>query len=225
MGGTVKSLPGKAWNVVEAPVKLFYGLFAYAALYDDPLALLASGGVVVVEAIGGRAVGKVLGIAFRKGGKWVLGKLTQEGAKKLDDFLLNGITKQMTKEEISHLLGGGSPNAAAKKYVQGQWVHPETNITIKTTQSLAADHIISQKVIKAMPGFSRLSKVNQDLVLNFLANFQGLPKSFNSSKGGLLPALWKKYKGLPLHLDYIKRNIALQKKLLPEIQALIDSLL
>jgi filamentous hemagglutinin len=61
--------------------------------------------------------------------------------------------------------------------------------------------------------------------LNYLDNFQGLPKTFNSSKGGKLPVNWLKYKGQALHPDYLQRNKDIQRQLLKDLNDLINSIL
>ena len=73
-----------------------------------------------------------------------------------------------------------------------------------------------------MDGFSELTAEQQAQVLNHAENFQGLPKSMNSSKGGKLPADWTQYRGEPLSPQYIDRSQALQTQLLEELQAMID---
>jgi filamentous hemagglutinin len=69
-----------------------------------------------------------------------------------------------------------------------------------------------------MPGFSQITSEQQDEVLNNLANFQGLPQTFNSSKQGQSPGGWTTYKGKPLDPGYIQRNIQLE----PQIRSLLQ---
>lgn len=98
-----------------------------------------------------------------------------------------------------------------------------TNQIMKTTEPLAADHIIPQRVIKQLEGFDQLTAEQKAVVLNRLENIQGLPKTFNSSKGGQLPGDWQQYRGQPLNPNYINRNQELQPKLLKELQEMIDN--
>ena len=111
-----------------------------------------------------------------------------------------------------------SPNAAARQAVQGQYVNPLNNQVYPTTEPLAADHFIPQVQIRQMPGFSQITSEQQDEVLNNLANFQGLPQTFNSSKQGQSPGGWTTYKGKPLDPGYIQRNIQLE----PQIRSLLQ---
>ncbi len=137
---------------------------------------------------------------------------------------------QIKAEETAARAYGGinpkptSPNAAARSMVQGEYIDPLTNKVVKTTGPLAADHIVAQKVIKGLPGFNELTYSQQSAVLNYIEDFQGLPKSFNSSKGSLLPSEWESYKGNPLDPAYIARGAAIEKVLLAKIQEMIDNL-
>lgn len=60
-------------------------------------------------------------------------------------------------------------------------------------------------------------------MLNHAKNFQGLPKSLNSSKGGKLPGDWTQALGQPLNPDYVNRNRATQPQLQNELQQMIDN--
>jgi RHS repeat-associated protein len=111
-----------------------------------------------------------------------------------------------------------SPNAAMRAAVQGSYINPLTNERITTSQSLAADHIVAQDTIKDMLGFNGLTPSEASQVLNNPINFQGLPKSFNSSKGGKNPGDWTTYKGQPLDPNYIQRNQQLQNILQPALE-------
>jgi hypothetical protein len=120
-----------------------------------------------------------------------------------------------------------SPNAAMRKRAQGQYVDPMTNKTIKTTEPLPADHIVPQREIKSRikeaEKSARLTREQKSEVLNLPENTQGLPKTYNSSKGGKMPSEWTTYKGQPLHPDYVTRNTNLEKTLLQQIQDMINS--
>jgi hypothetical protein len=111
-----------------------------------------------------------------------------------------------------------SPNAAMRAAVQGAYINPLTNEKITTSQPLAADHIVPQDAIQNMLGFNLLTPSEASQVLNNPINFQGLPKTFNSSKGGLNPGDWTTYKGQPLDPNYIQRNQQLQNVLQPALQ-------
>jgi filamentous hemagglutinin len=73
-----------------------------------------------------------------------------------------------------------------------------------------------------MPGYDQITPDQQNEVLNNLANFQGLPKTFNSSKGGKSPSQWTTYKGQPLDPNYIQRNQALEPQLRQQLQQQIN---
>jgi filamentous hemagglutinin len=115
-----------------------------------------------------------------------------------------------------------SPNANARRSVQGEYVDPRTNEVVRTTDSLAADHIIPQRFIRQLDGFDQLTREQKAAVLNYADNFQGLPRTFNSSKGGTLPAEWSQYRGQPLDAAYVARNRALQPGLLERLEKMIE---
>jgi 5-methylcytosine-specific restriction endonuclease McrA len=62
--------------------------------------------------------------------------------------------------------------------------------------SLAADHIVSLKIISQMPGFACLSQENQAKVANSPDNFVGLCTSCNSSKRD---KTWHRWLGIKKH--------------------------
>ncbi|SPE51123.1 hypothetical protein SBV1_1290004 [Verrucomicrobia bacterium] len=118
-----------------------------------------------------------------------------------------------------------SPNAAARQAVQGSYTDPLSNQTVPATGTLAADHIYPQVQIKQLPGFDQLTPDQQSAVLNNPANFQGLPKTFNSSKGGQFPAEWETYRGQPIDQNYIERNRQFQFQLQQMLQDQINAFL
>ena len=95
-----------------------------------------------------------------------------------------------------------------------------TNKPIKTTETLAADHIFPKARIKELPGFDKLTPDQQDAVLNNLKNFQGLPQSLNASKGSKID--WDAYLGDPLNPKYAKALGKLQGVMQREIQQQIN---
>jgi len=124
--------------------------------------------------------------------------------------------------------GGGAgtattPNAAARNLVQGEYVDPLTNKAVRTTDYLAADHVFPKKLIQRLPGFDKLSRSQQAAVLNNLNNFQGLPTSFNASKGSKLD--WSLFKGAPLDAKYARELAQLQERIRKELQQQIDDFL
>ncbi len=116
-----------------------------------------------------------------------------------------------------------TPDAAARDSVQGQYIDPLTGKLIKTADNLAADHIFPKKLIKEMPGFQKLTPEQQSAILNNLQNFQGLPKSFNPSKGSKID--WTTYKGEPLDPTYARELAELQEIMRKAIQNQIDGFL
>jgi hypothetical protein len=95
-----------------------------------------------------------------------------------------------------------SPNTAFRQAAQqGGYLHPMTGQWVATTERLAADHVVPQVAIKAMPGFDKLTVEQQSAVLNNLANSNGLPRTFNSAKWGHDPGTWT-WKGNALHPGY-----------------------
>jgi hypothetical protein len=115
-----------------------------------------------------------------------------------------------------------SPNSAGRKAVQGHYIDPMTNKTVKTDKTLAADHIVPQKEIKAAPGFDKLSEQQKSDVLNLPENLQGLPKTFNSSKGAKTADAWVEYKKQSINPDYIERAKKLQDENRTKIKSMID---
>jgi RHS repeat-associated protein len=116
-----------------------------------------------------------------------------------------------------------SPNSAAREAVQGGYIDPLSGDYVSTTETLAADHIYPQVQIRQLPGFEQLTPAQQAAVLNNPINFQGLPKTFNSSKGGQLPGDWQTYKGQPLDSAYIQRNQQLQQQIQQHLQDQVNS--
>jgi hypothetical protein len=116
-----------------------------------------------------------------------------------------------------------TPNAAARAKSQGEYIDPLTNQVVKTTETLAADHIFPKARIKELPGFNKLTPEQQSAVLNNLENFRGLPQTLNASKGSKTD--WSKYKGQPLDPQYAKELAELQQVMKKEVQAQIDAFL
>lgn len=105
----------------------------------------------------------------------------------------------------------------------GTYVDPLTGRVVPANGTLAADHIVPKDWIKAQPGFDKLGPADQSAVLNDLVNTQGLPTTFNSSKGAKMPGEWVTYKGQPLDPKYITRDaqraIILQKHINDQIKS------
>ncbi len=116
-----------------------------------------------------------------------------------------------------------SPNAAARMKSQGEYIDPLTNKVMRTTETLAADHIFPKARIKELPGFDKLTLAEQSAVLNNLENFRGLPQSLNASKGSRID--WSKYRGQPLDTQYAKELADLQQIMKTELMTQIDLIL
>ena len=116
-----------------------------------------------------------------------------------------------------------TPNAAARRAVQGEYIDPFTNTKVLTNDVLAADHVFPKVLIKKMPGFSELTPVQQAKVLNTLDHFQGLPKALNSSKGSKLD--WSTFKGKALDTNYSAALQARQQQIRGMLQQQINNLL
>jgi filamentous hemagglutinin len=101
-----------------------------------------------------------------------------------------------------------SPNATMRvnANISGTYVNPLDNQIVSTDETLAADHIVPQSWIRNLEGFDSLTPDQQSWLLNHPLNTQGLPQTFNSSKGALLPENWTSYKGQPLDPTYIQNN-------------------
>jgi hypothetical protein len=72
-----------------------------------------------------------------------------------------------------------------------------------SADSLAADHIVSLKIISKIPGFACLSQEDKEKIANMPGNFVGLCKSCNSSKRD---KTWHRWKGVK------KRNLVFSDK-------------
>jgi filamentous hemagglutinin len=120
-----------------------------------------------------------------------------------------------------------SPNDAMRSNANatGTYVDPLTGQTVSTAGTLAADHIVPQSWIKAQPGFDQLTPEQQGVLLNDPANTQGLPTTFNSSKGAKMPGDWQTYKGEPLDPGYIQDGAQQAERLRGYITDRIRSML
>ncbi|WP_232458161.1 hemagglutinin repeat-containing protein [Burkholderia ubonensis] len=103
-----------------------------------------------------------------------------------------------------------TPNSTmrANANASGKYVDPLTNKTVATNETLAADHFVPKNWIKQQPGFDQLTPEQQSSLLNDPVNTQGLPGTFNSSKGAKMPGEWTTYKGQPLNPDYVATSAA-----------------
>jgi len=180
----------------------------------------------VIGAVGGAAVAGVLGrdplhgatwgmfgvgAAGGIGRKWQLWRQTGRLSSNVHQ------TGKIVQNKVT------TPNAAARAKSQGAYVDPLTNRVVKTTDTLAADHIFPNARIRKLPGFDRLTSAQQSEVLNNLENFRGLPQSLNASKGSRID--WSMYRGRPLDPQYAKELADLQQVMKTELQAQIDALL
>lgn len=120
-----------------------------------------------------------------------------------------------------------SPNSAmrANANASGTYVDPLTGQVLPADGTLAADHIVPQNWIKQQPGFDQLTPAQQSAILNDPANTQGLPTTFNSSKGAQMPGDWTTYKGQPLDPRYIQNSAAQAATLKGYITNQINSML
>jgi filamentous hemagglutinin len=120
-----------------------------------------------------------------------------------------------------------SPNAAmrANANASGTYVDPITGLVVPAEGTLAVDHIVPQSWIKQQPGFDQLSQAQQSALLNDPVNTQGLPTTFNSSKGAQMPGEWTTYKGQPLDSDYVQNGATQAATLQAYITSRIRSML
>jgi hypothetical protein len=101
-----------------------------------------------------------------------------------------------------------TPNAAMRGFanLRGTYVDPLTGTSTPASGTLAADHFVPKSWIKLQPGFSDLTREQQSWLLNHPINTQGIPTTFNSSKGAKMPGNWQTYKGQPLDPNYIQND-------------------
>jgi 5-methylcytosine-specific restriction endonuclease McrA len=91
-------------------------------------------------------------------------------------------------------LRGKTPSDGIQKAVNSK--NPKTcGACGNVVASLAADHIVSLKIMSQMPGFACLSKEDQADVANSPRNFMGLCGPCNSSKCAKTWHRWKGIKG------------------------------
>ena len=75
--------------------------------------------------------------------------------------------------------------------------------------------------------YKSLNKDQRKLVKEFEENLQPLPQTFNCSKGSKCSTSgqpWEKYKGDPLHPDYVKYNNQLQRDKKQELESYIEEI-
>ncbi len=101
-----------------------------------------------------------------------------------------------------------NPEMRDNANASGTYVDPLSNEVKQADGRLAADHILPQNWIKQQEGFDLLTPAQQSELLNDPMNTQGLPSSFNSSKGAKMPGDWTTYKGQPLDPAYIEASAA-----------------
>ena len=109
---------------------------------------------------------------------------------------------------VPNVVMATSPNSTmrANANATGTYVDPISNQVVPSNTTLAADHIYPQSAIKQLPGFDQLSQADQSSLLNDSINTQGLPQTYNSSKGAQLPGQWQTYKGQPLDPNYVMND-------------------
>ncbi len=75
---------------------------------------------------------------------------------------------------------------------------------------LKQDHIVSMDKITRMEGFDKLTRAQQEAVLNNPENFVGLSKTANTSKGSKSYAEWTRFalsaKSFPTINNHLKRS-------------------
>jgi hypothetical protein len=119
-----------------------------------------------------------------------------------------------------------SPDRAMQANVNapGTYVDPMSGQTVPAQGTLAADHVIPQSWTRAQPGFDTLTADQQSWILNNPAYAQGLPQTFNSSKGPKQPDQWTTYKGQPLNQEYMAQQALNAAILRAQIQQQISIL-
>ena len=154
---------------------------------------LAGPGMAMVDSITGQAANAVLGATDRTPPSNAI--LSNNGGGASSEESSGG------KQQSSVT----SPNAAMRENANatGTYTNPLTGETVPAEGTLAADHVVPQKWIKQRPGFDQLTLEQQSSVLNDPVNTEGLPTTFNSSKGAKMPGEWTTYKGQPLDPAYI----------------------
>jgi RHS repeat-associated protein len=123
-------------------------------------------------------------------------------------------------------LAAGKPNAARQGDVQYGWLNPLTNEwEDPPPEGLQADHFIAEKIIRGHWRFKLLMEQQQLKILNDPINFQGLPGSFNKSKGSKWPRDWTEYKGIYLDKNYVTGNRRMERIIWRTLQNEMDRMI
>jgi RHS repeat-associated protein len=244
MEGTLLA-SGALTSLVAAPMAIAYGITAAPALYtagyvkatgasialqsspwgvpivggalttgamlldgEDPGAAISSGGM---QALTGRAMSAPINWSAMRPANWMPQNLFPSYGGR------PGFAPGM-------VLNPFTPNAAmrANANARGTYIDPITNNTFSTSGNLAADHIVPKSWIKELPGFSELTRSQQSWILNHPLNTQGLPTTYNSSKGAKMPGDWQTYKGQLLDSRYLQNDAQRARFLQTFIQQKID---
>jgi hypothetical protein len=148
---------------------------------------------VTADVVEQRFGGRFLGWLGRQGWQHV----TRIVRGKYVRFLEKG-GKRLTVAECqhAHLNYRGKINTPSTRLQQwaqqGGYVDPRTNQWVKTEERLQADHVYPKDLIKKLPGFDKLTREQQEWLLNYPGNFEPLPRSWNASKWNRLADDWAK---------------------------------
>ncbi len=212
----VKNLGGQAINWLKNSVQT--GRNSVIQLQGIPASSVAGASIVDEAALGLRSDFSVL----------------REQAQSLKAIGLDALARrQVLMEEtfpnIPWRRSGSlpSPNTAVQEMVQGPYSHPMTNqFTIQAPgEILHADHIVSYDSITKMINWHLLERAQRLKVLNYSGNFQGLPGTFNMSKGAKTASEWLTWKGQPLNPDYVQGAIQIEARASERVTRYMDALL
>jgi len=91
--------------------------------------------------------------------------------------------------------------------------------------SLEADHIVPADKIMRMDGFEKLTREQQEFILNYRKNITGSSRSANASRGNKSFEEWTIYKkeNIEVRPEYREEMIIKEKELEIKIQEMIDN--
>ncbi|MBX7252895.1 MAG: hypothetical protein K1X50_13015 [Candidatus Promineofilum sp.] len=124
------------------------------------------------------------------------------------------------KEELRHLTPSAKIRETVNDVPESQKVDPVYGYKVDRFE---ADHIVPYNSVVAMKGFSQLDHTNQEAVVNYPANFMGLDRRTNASKGDKSWAEWPGHPTYgPVPAELRAQMIAREQTLRPELQGEID---
>ncbi len=124
------------------------------------------------------------------------------GPRRISDTLYEELRGATPTQEIRDMVNAGKVPPFPDEALPGLIV----------TKRLHADHIVSMDTITRMEGFDKLTRAQQEAVLNNPINFVGLSESANTSKGAKSYADWTRYKKGGIDVDPVFRRRMMEEE-------------